>query len=67
MNNYPMRIVGTEHAQHPDSVLCDHGCTYVIQLVNPDTDFVEMEFCPLTAEQIAGWLLDAIELCHKSS
>jgi hypothetical protein len=67
LKNYHVRIVGMEHAEFPQHVQCGHGCSYIIQFVNLETDAVELEFCPLTAEHFAGVLLDAIELCHLSA
>lgn len=61
-----VRILGQEHAQFPGGLNCDHGCEYVIQLVNQTTDAIELEFCPMAAEQMAGCLLEAVELCHLS-
>ncbi|MFB5189387.1 hypothetical protein [Alicyclobacillus fastidiosus] len=67
LNEYDFRVVGAEHTTRPSQLHCDHHCTYIIQCVNPFTDEVELEFCPLQAERFAGALLDAIELSHKSA
>lgn len=66
MSNDNIRIVGVEHAAFPNHLRCDHGCDYIIQVVNAQTDDVEMEFCPLFAESFAGVILNAVELCHLS-
>lgn len=65
--NYNIRILGAEHAMYPNQLDCDHGCDYIIQLTHDGSTDVEMEFCPLCAEQFAGVLLHAIELCHLSA
>ncbi|GMA60859.1 hypothetical protein GCM10025859_12990 [Alicyclobacillus fastidiosus] len=67
LKEYHFRVVGAEHTTRPQQLQCDHQCTYIIQCVNPVTDEVELEFCPLQAERFAGSLLDAIELSHKSA
>ncbi|WAH35116.1 hypothetical protein [Alicyclobacillus dauci] len=67
MSHYDFRILGKEHAAYPNQLDCTHNCTYIIQLLNPATGEIELELCPLSAEQFVGVLLEVIESCHLSA
>ena len=53
------RIIKREEAKYPDYLICNHGCTYVVQLISNVSNAPEFELCAIEAAKMGKSLLDA--------
>lgn len=55
------RKIPREECKYPDYLICNHGCTEVIQLISNVSGEPEFELCKIEAERMAHVLLDAMK------
>jgi len=54
------RTIPREGAKYPDYLICDHGCTEVVQLISKVSGEPEFELCPVEALRMAESLMEAV-------
>ena len=54
------RTIPREGAKYPDYLICDHGCTEVVQLISKVSGEPEFELCPVEALRMATTLVRGV-------